>query len=67
MADTLATVDLSTLSPPQKRRVWEWLKTHQPDLAALLQDPAFGVFRTTFDSTVHLPRAMVQEALDERS
>lgn len=65
MAAALATVDLSTLTPPQKRRVWEWLKTHQPDLAELLQDPAIGALRTTFDARVMLPRAMVHEALHE--
>lgn len=67
MTAAIATVDLSTLTPPQNRRVWEWLKTHQPDLADLLQDPVVGTFRTDFDARVMLPRALVQEALDERS
>lgn len=67
MAGHLDTFDIATLTPPQKRRLWEWLKANNPGLAELLLDPAIGAFRTTFDARVMLPRAMVQEALDERS
>lgn len=62
-SDPVESADVSALPPDQKRRLWSWLQANRPQLAALLQDPAIGVFRQTFDASVHLPRELVQEAL----
>lgn len=59
------TVDLSTLSPEQKRSVWEYLKRERPELAALIQSPLARPMRDTFDASVHLPRKLVREAIGE--
>lgn len=59
------TVDLAILSPEQKRTVWNYLKRHRPELAALIQSPPAQSMRDTFDARVHLPRKLVREALGE--
>ena len=55
--------DLNSLSPAAKRRVWEHLKAHAPDTAALLQSPGAQALRERFDARPHLPVSLVDEAL----
>ena len=56
-------VDLNRLSPAAKRQVWEYVKTHAPETAELLQSPGVQALRERFGARVHLPRSLVDEAL----
>ncbi len=60
-------VDLSTLAPPQKRRLWDHIQARDPALADALKSDAVRDLRAMFDAKVMLPREAVMEALDERS
>lgn len=62
-----ALFDPSTLSPPQKRRVWDRIRERDPALADALTSDAVRDLREMFDAKVMLPRDLVMEALDERS
>ncbi len=55
--------DLNSLSPAAKRQVWEYVKTHTPETAELLQSPGVQALRERFGARVHLPQSLVDEAL----
>lgn len=59
-------LNLSTLTPADKRQVWEHLKRTQPELAAVLKQPELQALITTFDATIQLPAEVVREALHGR-
>lgn len=56
-------LNLSTLSPADKRQVWEYLKRNHPELAALLKQPELQALISTFGATIQLPADVVREAL----
>jgi len=56
-------LNLSTLTPDDKRQVWEHLKRRHPELAALLKQPELQEMIRTFDATIQLPAEVVREAL----
>jgi hypothetical protein len=56
-------LNLATLSPDDKRQVWEHLKRRHPELAALLKQPELQALIRTFDATIQLPADVVREAL----
>lgn len=61
-----AVVNLTALSPVEKRRVWEHVKATNPGLAALLLTPAMEQLRQIFgEVAVHLPAEMVKAALHD--
>lgn len=64
--DQRALFDISTLTPPQKRRLWTRIKECDPALDAVLQDAAVRDMREQFDAKVMLPAEMVRGILDER-
>lgn len=45
-------VNLSTLSPAEKKRVWEHLQTDHPAVATILRDPHLGELRRIFDAMI---------------
>jgi hypothetical protein len=65
-SDRRTLFDTSSLTPPQKRRLWTRIKERDPALAAVLQDAAVRDMRELFDATVMLPSELVREILDER-
>ncbi|MER2527437.1 MAG: hypothetical protein ABTR07_05870 [Candidatus Competibacter denitrificans] len=56
-------VNLSTLTPGQKRRVWEYIKIHEPQLAAMLSDTFVQEAMAMFDADVHIDIKIVMAAL----
>lgn len=58
-----ALVDVSTLNPEQKQRLWANLRQRHPELAATLQEPAVRDLRELFEAAVHLPHELDREAL----
>lgn len=47
-------VNLSRLSPQQKRQLWEALKTHNPALSNLLQDPGLQALAKHFNAQIRV-------------
>jgi hypothetical protein len=56
-------LNLSILTPADKRQVWAHLKRHHPELAALLKQPELQTLIHQFDATIQLPADKVREAL----
>lgn len=56
-------VDLSRLTPSQKQRVWSYLKTEKPELAALLKDKKFNQVVAAFGGAVLINFSEIKEPL----
>jgi hypothetical protein len=56
-------VRADSLNPDQKRRVWDWVKQHDPNTQAFLQDPVITAFRERTGAVVVFDKATVDAAL----
>lgn len=57
------TVSASDLNPAEKRKVWEHIKNHRPDVMAFVMDPQIQAFIERTGATHAFPADMVMDAL----
>lgn len=56
-------VNLATLTDGQKRKVWEYIKAHEPALADMLTSPFVKEARAIFEAEAHIDIKIVLAAL----
>lgn len=61
--DTIETISANSLSPQEKRTVWEFIKQHRPDVLDFLQDEQVQAIMKTTGATPAFETEMVVSAL----